>query len=101
MIAGQKLRAFREKRDVTQAAVARELGLTRNAVADMEGRTVGLQPAENYLNAVSRHLERAGSGDDKAPGFRRYAIRVQIGVESVGPLSADETAELHDIASLS
>lgn len=62
MIDGGKLRAFREARNVTQAAVAEKLGISRSAVADMEGRTVGIEAAERYLNAAAEvYAERSGS----------------------------------------
>lgn len=59
MISGQKLRAFRERRRIAPAVVARELKLSRSAVSDMERRSVSIRKAQDYVNAVLR-IEAAG-----------------------------------------
>jgi transcriptional regulator with XRE-family HTH domain len=58
MIDGRKLRAFREKRGVTQAAVARELGIKKQSLTTKERRPNGPEAAEAYLNAVLKLIGR-------------------------------------------
>jgi len=52
MIAGQKLRAFREKRGITQAQLAKELGVSKQAMTSKEKGDNGPEAAEAYLNGV-------------------------------------------------
>lgn len=53
MIDGRKLRAFREKRGITQDQVAKELGITKQTISQTEWTVnVGLPVAERYLNAI-------------------------------------------------
>jgi transcriptional regulator with XRE-family HTH domain len=52
MIEGQKLRARRQAAGVTQAQIADVLGLSKQSVSESERRIVGVEVAQEYLNAV-------------------------------------------------
>jgi DNA-binding XRE family transcriptional regulator len=88
MIDGKKLRAFREKRGVTQAQLAKELGITKQSITAKERGGNGPDAAEAYLNAC---LKLSG---------RRETVRLNIALDyPMGGMRTDLLPDLLEVIS--
>lgn len=88
MIDGRKLRAFREKRGVTQEMVGIRVGKSKQTVSQMERTpSVSLPIAERYLNAVE---------SESAAIAGREPVPVKLYVRAIFGDGGSEPADMAD-----
>lgn len=97
---GQKLRAYRQKRQISTDGVMREMGVARSRVYAIEtSGTVGMKVAQRYLQAVENIAAKL---DDRAPNRIEVYADVGIVIDPAGNGTKRSTtqeylSDLHDL----